>query len=332
MAVQQISAGTVVHHIDAEPALQSELAEDESSLDTTEEKRLKRMRRNRESAAQSRNRKKQYVDSLESEIRALKSTINNLTSENYELRREHARLTGAPPPVAPEAIAVLAPVDPDADGDGAEASASGAPPSVVTHVISADARLVAAPHASLAAPSPRASDALLGLELLSRSASINGGEKEGEGEGEGAAEVMSAEPTKEEDVVGEAGNVGNTGAQSQSGSSASSMVMGALGCARRTAAAMRARARAPCGTRSLVASSTRRTSRCVWQTPSAGSPVFACHGHAARATRLGEIDAATHVAKRGACSVAWRCVGERGDAHLVPPQHSRPVHTAHILF
>ena len=60
--------------------------------DSAEEKRLKRMRRNRESAAQSRNRKKQYVEELEAQVRQLEDTVNALQGENFELRREHARV------------------------------------------------------------------------------------------------------------------------------------------------------------------------------------------------------------------------------------------------
>ena len=45
---------------------------EDNPMDSAEEKRVKRMRRNRESAAQSRNRKKQYVDSLEGEIGGLR--------------------------------------------------------------------------------------------------------------------------------------------------------------------------------------------------------------------------------------------------------------------
>ena len=219
---------------------------EDNPMDSAEEKRVKRMRRNRESAAQSRNRKKQYVDSLEGEIRQLKTTINTLTNENYELRLEHARLTGAPPPVAPEAISVLAPIEPEG-GDSAEASTSvsaSALPTVATVAISAiAAEAHATANAALTAPSPRKTDALIGLELLSRSASINGGDKEedlAETEGEVAAEVMDAEqhgtgPDEhpgaepiEEEMTGDAtrgdGDAVGSAAGSQDGSSASSMV------------------------------------------------------------------------------------------------------------
>jgi len=69
--------------------------------DPFEEKRLKRMRRNRESAAQSRNRKKQYVEELEEQVRTLEQTVGQLTNENFELKQEHSRITCAPPPVMP---------------------------------------------------------------------------------------------------------------------------------------------------------------------------------------------------------------------------------------
>ena len=58
------------------------------SSDAAEEKRLKRMRRNRESAAQSRNRKKQYVEELEAQVQQLEDAVNGLHNENCELRRE----------------------------------------------------------------------------------------------------------------------------------------------------------------------------------------------------------------------------------------------------
>lgn len=198
---------------------------EEGPNDTAEEKRLKRMRRNRESAAQSRNRKKQYVDSLESEIRQLKTTISGLTSENYELKKEQARMQGLPPPPPPEPIAMLAPVDvaianASADGD------DGQPPIAV-----ATAHATVAP--AVAAPSPRkllGADALLGLELLSRSASINGETKSEVADAESSA--MDAEdggasgdppPKAPEEIP-----TGQAMAGSQSGaSSTSSMAMGA---------------------------------------------------------------------------------------------------------
>ena len=138
----------------------------EGSLDSAEEKRLKRMRRNRESAAMSRNRKKQYVEELEARVAALNETVQSLHSENFELRREHARLQGKPMPTAPTAVAVMAPVI-MGDGEGAPTE-DDADDDVVDHPATLPSS------AGGVAPSPRASDALLGLELLSRSASIGG--------------------------------------------------------------------------------------------------------------------------------------------------------------
>jgi len=137
----------------------------EGSHDSAEEKRLKRMRRNRESAAMSRNRKKQYVEELEARVAALNETVQSLHSENFELRREHARLLGKPMPTAPTAVAVMAPVS---IGDGDGSTDLGADGDVVDHPATLPSS------AAGVAPSPRASDALLGLELLSRSASIGG--------------------------------------------------------------------------------------------------------------------------------------------------------------
>ena len=76
-------------------------------------------------------------------------------------------------------MSVLAPVDVAvanaAEEEAAAAAAAAQPPVAVASHAVAEAH-VAAP-VTLAAPSPRKTDALLGLELLSRSASIN--EKDG---------------------------------------------------------------------------------------------------------------------------------------------------------
>jgi len=64
------------------------------SGDATEEKRLKRMRRNRESAAMSRNRKKAYIEELETKVTTLASTVQQLQSDNRALQQEcHALKT-----------------------------------------------------------------------------------------------------------------------------------------------------------------------------------------------------------------------------------------------
>lgn len=55
--------------------------------ESAEEKRLKRMRRNRESAAMSRSRKKQYVEELEAQVAFLQESVRALQSQNVELRR-----------------------------------------------------------------------------------------------------------------------------------------------------------------------------------------------------------------------------------------------------
>lgn len=60
----------------------------DGSGDPLEQKRLKRMRRNRESAAMSRNRKKAYIEELEAKVAALKASVHQLQSENHTLKQE----------------------------------------------------------------------------------------------------------------------------------------------------------------------------------------------------------------------------------------------------
>lgn len=67
----------------------------EDSLDPNEEKRLKRMRRNRESAAMSRNRKKMYIEELESKVASLTATVQQLQSENTALKAECSSYRGS---------------------------------------------------------------------------------------------------------------------------------------------------------------------------------------------------------------------------------------------
>jgi len=74
--------------------------------ETTEEKRLKRMRRNRESAAMSRNRKKQYVEELEAQVANLHKRVQLLQSENVVLRRECSIARHSPTPPSPQLTAL----------------------------------------------------------------------------------------------------------------------------------------------------------------------------------------------------------------------------------
>lgn len=60
--------------------------------DETEAKRQKRMRRNRESAATSRERKKAYIEHLEGKLAELSHIANMLRTENDALRAGHGRV------------------------------------------------------------------------------------------------------------------------------------------------------------------------------------------------------------------------------------------------
>jgi hypothetical protein len=77
----------------------------DANMDPAEAKRVKRMRRNRESAAMSRERKKQYIEELETKLAALTSTVQQLRAENEALRAGRTPLEGAAP----------SPVDTDED-------------------------------------------------------------------------------------------------------------------------------------------------------------------------------------------------------------------------
>ena len=93
------------------PALTAQtscVSEDEQvkdySLDSTggypsdnEDKHLKRMKRNRESAALSRSRKKQYVEELLAKVQELDATVHALQTENAQLKRERASLATSSP-------------------------------------------------------------------------------------------------------------------------------------------------------------------------------------------------------------------------------------------
>jgi len=63
----------------------------EDSLENLEAKKLKRMRRNRESAAQSRERKKTYISTLEAKLAVLSATMESLRAENESLRATGGR-------------------------------------------------------------------------------------------------------------------------------------------------------------------------------------------------------------------------------------------------
>lgn len=67
------------------------------SMDPSEAKRQKRMRRNRESAAMSRERKKAYIEQLESKLSELSALASQLRSENDALRNGRAPLEGSAP-------------------------------------------------------------------------------------------------------------------------------------------------------------------------------------------------------------------------------------------
>jgi len=57
-----------------------------------DERKLKRMRRNRESAMRSRHRRKAYIEELEGKVAALTSEVARLTGEGWALRQEVERL------------------------------------------------------------------------------------------------------------------------------------------------------------------------------------------------------------------------------------------------
>jgi hypothetical protein len=180
MAMQQmpIAGGGDAHHqppvvaatIDTVIEASPQLDDDDNPNDSAEEKRQKRMRRNRESAAQSRNRKKQYVESLESQIGQLQDTVRQLHGENYDLRREHARLTGQPDPAPPaELMTAVVTGTPANDGQMTVAIHHGIGDEGAEGPLGETAPAVAV--ASVIAPSPRSSEAMHGLEMLARSAS-----------------------------------------------------------------------------------------------------------------------------------------------------------------
>lgn len=91
-----------------------DLAGDGESMDPSEAKRQKRMRRNRESAAMSRERKKAYIEQLESKLSELSALASQLRSENDALRNGRAPLEGsAPVPVGLSSALVSRPTKPE---------------------------------------------------------------------------------------------------------------------------------------------------------------------------------------------------------------------------
>jgi len=88
------------------PKLASDGEEEVPDDETPEQKRMRRMRRNRESAAMSRNRKKMYVEELEAQLAQMQQVMSTLQSENFELRRECARIKGVPVTASPSAAEV----------------------------------------------------------------------------------------------------------------------------------------------------------------------------------------------------------------------------------
>ena len=81
------------------------------SMDPSEAKRQKRMRRNRESAAMSRERKKAYIEQLESKLSELSAMASTLRSENDALRNGRAPLEGSAPVAVPSSVLVPAPAE-----------------------------------------------------------------------------------------------------------------------------------------------------------------------------------------------------------------------------
>lgn len=74
------------------------------------DKAMKRKEANRASAATSRKRKLQATENLQAENNSLRETATRLQQENYELRKEIARLTGAAEPAAPDPIPLPVPI------------------------------------------------------------------------------------------------------------------------------------------------------------------------------------------------------------------------------
>jgi hypothetical protein len=82
-ALNMPSMGT---HATVGEAEDLEQAPSEGFDDSAEDKHLRRMRRNRDSAALSRHRKKQHVENLESQVASLQEAVRSLIAQNQELR------------------------------------------------------------------------------------------------------------------------------------------------------------------------------------------------------------------------------------------------------
>jgi len=87
------------------------------NMDPQEAKRVKRMKRNRESAAMSRERKKLYIEELETKLNALNSTVQRLQAENESLRSGRPPLEGAALATDTDSCDVLPPLVPQSDND-----------------------------------------------------------------------------------------------------------------------------------------------------------------------------------------------------------------------
>merc|ERR1719378_1643258 len=74
------------HRSPAKRALSDSGSDAEAGMEPAEAKPMKRMRRNRESAAMSRERKKAYIEELELKLASLNSTVEQLRCENEALR------------------------------------------------------------------------------------------------------------------------------------------------------------------------------------------------------------------------------------------------------
>lgn len=103
-----------------------ELSLEDSAMDPAEAKRVKRMRRNRESAAMSRERKKQYIETLEQKVASLQETVKKLRAENHALRSGGTPVEGESGADLPDDASDcgLPPLVPQTDNDSESDAAS----------------------------------------------------------------------------------------------------------------------------------------------------------------------------------------------------------------